>query len=211
MRKIGLFGGSFNPPHLGHLHLAEILHDALCLDEVILIPAKKPPHKSDKDYAPAEDRFRMCQLTAESHDWLHTSNFELKQEQVSYTYYTAKYFTENNPEDKFFLLVGSDMLTSFTEWFRWQEILQMVSLACIAREQNEYEKLIPYAENLRQTGEILLVNAESFTVSSTKIRDMLRKNQNCSCYLSEKIVKYIREKNLYTGSDANHAEIPGKR
>ena len=202
MRRIGLFGGSFNPPHLGHLHLAEVLQDTLELDKVFLIPAKKPPHKSDKAYAAAEDRLRMCQLMSEVHDWLDVSDFELHQEQVSYTYYTAKYFTETYPEDKFFLLVGSDMLTSFTEWFRWQDILQMVSLACIAREQDEYEKLIPFAENLRQTGEIYLVNAEIFTVSSTKIRDMLGKNQNCSCYLSQKIVKYIREKNLYTGSDA---------
>jgi len=211
MRNIGLFGGSFNPPHLGHLHLAEILHDTLALDEVLLIPAKKPPHKSDREYAPAMDRFRMCQLMAESHEWLSASDFELKQKQVSYTYYTVKHFTEFYPDDKFFLLIGSDMLTSFTEWFRYQDILRMVSLACIAREQDEYQKLIPYAEFLRQTSEILLVNAESFTVSSTKIRDMLRKNQNCSCYLSEKIVKYIREKNLYTGSDTGNADISDKR
>ena len=78
----------------------------------------------------------------------------------------------------------------------------MASLACIAREQKEYETLLPYAENLRQTGEIFLVKSEIFTVSSTKIRDMIRKKQNTSCYLSEKIVKYIREKKLYTGSDA---------
>ena len=202
MRRIGLFGGSFNPPHLGHLHLAEVLHDALSLDEVFLIPAKKPPHKSDKDYAPAEDRLAMCRLMAQAHDWLDTDDFELHQEQVSYTYYTAKHFTQAYPEDKFFLLTGGDMLSSFTEWFRWQEILQMVSLACIAREPEEYQKLLHSAENLRQTGEIYLVNAEIFTVSSTKIRNMLRKNQNCSCYLPEKIVKYIREKKLYTGSDA---------
>ncbi|MBE6876600.1 MAG: nicotinate (nicotinamide) nucleotide adenylyltransferase [Ruminococcus sp.] len=202
MRRIGLFGGSFNPPHLGHLHLAQVLHDALMLDEVLLIPAKKPPHKSDRDYAPAPGRLAMCQLMAESHDWLNADDFELHQEQVSYTYYTAKHFTETYPEDKFFLLVGGDMLSSFTEWFRWQEILQMLSLACIAREPEEYQKLLPCAENLRQTGEIYLVNAEIFTVSSTKIRDMLRKNQNCSCYLPEKIVKYIRENKLYTGSDA---------
>ena len=62
MKKIGLFGGSFNPPHFGHLHLAETVHDVLELDEIRLIPAKKPPHKSDRAYAPAQDRFAMCQL-----------------------------------------------------------------------------------------------------------------------------------------------------
>ena len=68
MRKIGLFGGSFNPPHKGHEHLAKVLYEALQLDEVILIPAKKPPHKSDSAYAPAEDRLKMCQLLAESYE-----------------------------------------------------------------------------------------------------------------------------------------------
>ena len=202
MRKIGLFGGSFNPPHKGHEHLAKVLYEALKLDEVILIPAKKPPHKSDSEYAPAEDRLKMCELLAESYDWMRTDSYELQQERVSYSYYTVKHFKKLYPEDKLYFLAGGDMLSSFTEWHRWQEILGMASLACIAREQKEYEKLLPYAENLRQTGEIFLVNAEIFTVSSTKIRDMIRKNQNSSCYLSEKIVKYIREKNLYTGSDA---------
>ena len=202
MRKIGLFGGSFNPPHKGHEHLAKVLYEALKLDEVIFIPAKKPPHKSDAEYAPAKDRLKMCELLAESYDWIKTSDYELQQERVSYSYYTVRHFKKLYPQDKLYFLAGGDMLSSFTEWFQWREILSMAALACIAREQEEYETLLPYAENLRQTGEIFLVNAEIFTVSSTKIRDMIRKNQNSSCYLSEKIVKYIREKNLYTGSDA---------
>ena len=202
MRKLGLFGGSFNPPHKGHEHLAKVLHEALNLDEVILIPAKKPPHKSDAEYASAEDRLKMCQLMAENYDWLRTDDYELLQERVSYSYYTIRHFKKLYPEEKFYFLAGGDMLSSFTEWFRWQEILEMTALACIAREQDEYQKLLPYAEKLRQNGEIFLVNADIFTVSSTKIRDIIRKNQNSSCYLSEKIVKYIREKNLYTGSDS---------
>ena len=203
MRKIGIFGGSFNPPHKGHLHLAETVHDALQLDEVLLIPAKKPPHKSDRDYAPATDRLAMCRLIAESHDWFSVEEFELHQTQVSYTYYTVNYLKSRYPEDKFYLLIGGDMLSSFQTWFHWKEILQSVSLACIAREPGEYETLVSAAENLRQYGEICLVNAESFAVSSTKIRKMVQENQNYSCYLPEKIVKYIRERNLYTGSDSD--------
>lgn len=206
--RIGLFGGSFNPPHLGHLHLADVLHRELDLDEVRLIPAKIPPHKSADHYAPADDRLAMCQLMAENYPWLSVDDFELRQQQISYTYYTAMHFRDSYPDAELFLLVGSDMLTSFTQWFRWQEILSIVSLACIAREQQEFQSLIPYAENLRQSGKIFLVNADCFTISSTKIRDLLRKNQNCSCYLSQKIVKYIREKNLYSGCDA---DVSGKR
>jgi len=203
MRKIGIFGGSFNPPHLGHLHLAETVHDALGLDEVLLIPARKPPHKSDKDYAPENHRLAMCRLFAQSHDWMKVEEFELHQKQVSYTYYTVNYLKEVYPEDELYLLIGSDMLLTFTEWHHWQAILKSVSLTCIARQDGEYQKLLACAENLRQFGKIFLVNTESFAVSSTKIRQMIQKNQNYSCYLPEKIVQYIIKENLYTGSDSD--------
>ncbi|MDE6730761.1 MAG: nicotinate (nicotinamide) nucleotide adenylyltransferase, partial [Oscillospiraceae bacterium] len=192
-KKIGLFGGSFNPPHLGHLHLAETVYSALELDEIRLIPARKPPHKSDRDYAPPQDRFAMCQLFSELHPWLIADDFELRQTQrnYSYTYYTIEYFKKKIPDCALFLVIGSDMLLSFTSWFQWQEILQSVSLACIAREDGETEQLTVQAEFLRQFGEIFLINTQSFAVSSTKIREMAEKNQNYSCYLPEKIVQYI--------------------
>ena len=85
--RIGLFGGSFNPPHNGHLHLARSVHDALALDEVRLIPAKQPPHKSAAAYAPAQDRLAMCRLAAAAEPWLFADDFELLQDGVSYSYY----------------------------------------------------------------------------------------------------------------------------
>jgi nicotinate-nucleotide adenylyltransferase len=198
--RIGLFGGSFNPPHLGHLHLAESVHDVLELDEVWLIPSKISPHRSMAAYAPEADRFAMCRLAAAEHPWLRAEDFELRQEQVSYTYYTVKHFTETRPEDEFFLLMGSDMLLSFTTWHRWQEILQRVTLAGIAREPGEYERLERAAEELRQYGRIDIIHVDSFTVSSTKIRELVKKSQDCSCYLPKKIVQYIRMHNLYSGA-----------
>ena len=92
--RIGLFGGSFNPPHRGHLHLAESVHEALGLDEVWLIPSKISPHRSMAAYAPERDRFEMCRLAAEEYPWLRAEDYELRQEQVSYTFYTVEHFTE---------------------------------------------------------------------------------------------------------------------
>jgi nicotinate-nucleotide adenylyltransferase len=195
--RIGIFGGSFNPPHLGHLHLAESVHEALELDEVWMVPAKQPPHKSSAAYAPAEDRLAMCRLAAEAYPWLRAEDFELRQDGVSYSYYTVKHFAEARPDDTFFLLVGGDMLAGFTRWYRWQDILQYTALAAIAREPEEYAQLRQCADMLRQYGEIHLLNVECMQVSSTKIRDMVQKCGNCSCYLSEKIVQYIKMRNLY--------------
>lgn len=208
MKQTGIFGGSFNPPHLGHLHLAESIHDALHLDEVLLIPAKQPPHKSFAAYAGAEDRLAMCRLLAEKHPWLRAEDYELRQDRISYSYYTVQYFKEKFPDTKFWLMVGGDMLTYFTKWYRWQDILGYVSLAAVAREPGELEKIRETAENLRQYGEISIVNVESYPISSTKIRGMVGKNSDYSCYLPEKIVQYIKKRNLYTGSDQ---DVSGER
>lgn len=197
MKQIGIFGGSFNPPHLGHLHLAESIHDALELDEVMLVPAKQPPHKSSAAYAAAEDRLAMCRLLAETRPWLRAEDYELRQEQISYSYYTVKHFSESMPDTKFWLMVGGDMLNSFDTWFRWQDILRYVSIAAVARETEESEELMTKVEKLRQYGEIVFVDVESYPLSSTKIRDAVQKNTNFSCYLPEKIVQYIKQKNLY--------------
>lgn len=201
--RIGIFGGSFNPPHQGHLHLARSVHDALGLDAVWLVPTGHSPHRSMAAYAPPEDRLAMCRLAAEEFPWMRAEDHELRRETVSYTFDTLRYFTETYPEDEFVLLVGGDMLLGFQLWHRWQDILRMAELAAIAREPGEYESLLKAAGDLRQYGKINLLNVDSFAVSSTKIREMLQKNQDCSCYLPEKIVQYIKMRNLYAGSDAD--------
>lgn len=199
--RIGIFGGSFNPPHIGHLHLAKSVHDALQLDEVWLVPAKQPPHKSAASYAPAEDRLEMCRLAAEEYPWMRAEDYELRQDQVSYSYYTVTHFAESCPDATFFLLIGGDMLRSFTQWYRWQDILKYTALAAIAREPEEYAELEKCAQELRQYGEIHLLNVETIPISSTKIREDVQKRQNHSCYLPKKIVQYINKRNLYAGSD----------
>lgn len=199
--RIGIFGGSFNPPHNGHLHLAACVHDALQLDEVWLVPAKQPPHKSAAAYAPAEDRLEMCRLASEQYPWMRAEDYELRQDAVSYSYYTVTHFAEEYPDAEFFFLIGGDMLRSFQKWYRWQEILQYTALAAIAREPQEYAELEKCAAELRQYGEIYLLNVETIAISSTKIRENVQKRQNNSCYLPEKIVQYINERKLYSGSD----------
>ena len=196
--RIGIFGGSFNPPHLGHLHLAQAVRETLHLDEVWLVPSKISPHRSMAAYAPEHDRLAMCRLAAEEFSWLRAEDYELRQEQISYTYYTVAHFTQERPQDEFFLLMGGDMLRSFRTWNRWEEILQRVTVAAVAREDGEDVLLEREAEILRQYGRIEVVHVESFPVSSTKIREMVKNSQDCSCYLPKKIVQYMKENHLYS-------------
>ena len=133
MSRIALFGGSFNPIHNGHLHLAQTVHQQCGLDRMLLMPSGTAPHKSSDAYAPAADRLAMCRLAAEPYPWLEVSDYELTKPGKSYTVETLRYLHSRFPEDALFLLTGSDMLLSFDSWYCWQEILTLAGLLCVSR------------------------------------------------------------------------------
>lgn len=197
MKKIGLFGGSFNPIHKGHINLACSIMETLNLDKVIFIPSGEAPHKSSSEYANAADRLEMCRLAVSEYPFFEVSDFEINREGKSYSIYTVKHFKKLYPDDKLYLMVGSDMLIFFDKWFEYKEILKNVTLAAVSREGTDFDVLKHTAENLRKYGEIIVVNNRAFPVSSTILRKMIKNNEDISCYLDEKVVKYIMLKKLY--------------
>lgn len=200
MERIGLFGGSFNPIHKGHLHLAETALQELQLEQIIFIPAKVSPFKQGrKDMTSEQDRLEMCQLATEEYDAFSVSSFELERDAVSYTVYTAEHFHEVYPQKELVLLMGSDMFLSFPKWYQWEKIMSLCTLGVISRESDDEEKLQEQMKNLSSYGKILLCQAEAFPLSSTEIREKLKKNADCSCYLPKKVVQYIMRENLYRG------------
>ena len=138
MGGIGIFGGSFNPIHNGHIHLAESVKRELGLEKIIIVPSGIPPHKSAECYAPDADRLEMCRLAAEDIDGIEVSDFELARDGVSYTVYTVEHFRKLYPDKKLYLLVGSDMLLYFDKWFEYKKILSEVTLAALSRENNDF-------------------------------------------------------------------------
>ena len=197
MKNIGLFGGSFNPIHKGHINLALSIKETLKLDKVIFIPSGEAPHKSSSEYAKANDRLEMCRLAVSEYPFFEVSDFEINREGKSYSIYTVKHFKKLYPNDKLYLMVGSDMLLYFDKWFRYKEILKNVTLTAVSREGTDFEELKHTAENLNEFGEIIVVNNRAFPVSSTILRKMIKNNEDISCYLDEKVVKYIILKKLY--------------
>ncbi len=199
-RRLGLFGGSFNPIHNGHLHLAEAAKNALRLSGVMLMPAGEAPHKSSDAYAPAADRLVMCQLAAEKLPWLSVSDLEIRKAGKSYTVDTLRMLTQEHPDTEWTLLIGSDMLLTFDTWYCWQEILQMASLCAVSREKGDLPQLRAAAASLRERAagaNIRVVTAEAVVVSSTQIRTAVQKNADCSCLLPENVVQYIQTHGLY--------------
>ncbi len=197
MAKIGLFGGSFNPIHKGHINLAQSISKKLSLDRVIFIPSGQAPHKSSSEYADAADRLEMCRLATEDYPSFEVSDYEINREGKSYSIYTVRHFKTLYPNDELFLMVGSDMLLYFDKWYEYKEILKNVTLTAVSREGTDFIQLEQNAEKLTKYGRIIVVNDEVFPVSSTYLRKKIKNNEDTSCYLDEKVVKYIILKKLY--------------
>ena len=199
MKRIAIFGGTFNPVHKGHTNALREILKAVDLDEVIIMPAKIPPHKEASDLASEQQRLEMCRLAFAEFPQAEVCDYELRREGKSYSVYTIRHIKEIYPEDRLYFIVGSDMLLTFHQWFEYEEILQKCGLICMSREDGDMAELEAYAEKLREKGEVIIIPAKPFEVSSTQIRDMLEKGLDCSCYLHKNVVQYITDNNLYEG------------
>lgn len=190
---IGILGGSFDPPHLGHIRLAETAKEELGLSRVILIPSGRPPHKDLSGGASGEDRLNMARLAAGEREWLEVSDIEFSREGKTYTFDTVTELKLQNPGESFCFICGSDMLLSLHKWFRAEELLKLTSFAAMAREDNEYELLCREAEKLRAMGgNIFVMRRDPMKLSSTDFRKNLDKSA-----LAPSVFAYISEKGLY--------------
>lgn len=198
MKRIGIYGGSFDPVHNGHLHLAEVAKRRLSLDAVIFVPANVSPFKQEKTgTADGMHRLEMLCLAVEDKPGMIVSDYELRQKGVSYTVHTLRHFRGLYPEEQLVLLMGSDMLLSFQRWYCWQELMELAELGCIARTPEDAEKLHAQAEILAPYGRVQVLCDDILPLSSTEIRKILKKDEDSSCYLPEKVVQYIGAHDLY--------------
>ncbi len=198
MRKIGIFGGTFNPIHNGHLHMLEILRDRLPLDEIWVMPANIPPHKEAKELASGKDRLKMAALAVEDLEDVAVCDLELRSPGKSYTYDTLLHLKKAFPEDSFTLIMGSDMFLSFEKWYRHQEILSMCGIVCAARHDGEYEALMKKAKRFPK-GNIHVILAPPLPLSSTEVRYRLHQGEDISGLVPLKVAEYIRKRRLYNG------------
>ena len=135
MARIGIFGGSFNPPHLGHILAVREFREKLTLDRVLLIPAATPPHKTLTANSPAADhRLEMTRLAAAELPFAEVSDIELRREGASYTADTIEALRRVYPQDEFFLLMGTDMFLSFDTWYQPERIAAQATIAVAHRE-----------------------------------------------------------------------------
>lgn len=206
MKNIAVFGGTFNPFHKGHKRLITEASYAIDFDRIIIIPSKVPPHKKAECLASAQDRITMIELSMQDNniscDDISVSDIELKRDGKSYSYNTLielkKVYTDT--EYKLHFVIGSDMLIHFNEWYKYKEILKLCTLVCLSRRDEDTSRLESYADMLSKLGgEVIIVPVKPLEISSSELRNAVRSKdfEKLTCYLDEKVVKYILERNLY--------------
>lgn len=209
MKRIGIYGGTFNPPHIGHISAAVQAAKALCLDRLMLIPDHIAPHKQlPEGSASPEQRLQMLQIAAKPYPQLEVSDWELQRKGTSYTYLTVLELRKQYPDAQLVLIMGTDMFLSFDKWKNPDIILQNASLAVLYRgEKGEQEAILAKKQEMERTGgNIQLVENDTVTISSTDLRRMLI-FRCADDFLPPGVNAYIQKNNLYhTGK--NYRGLP---
>ncbi len=199
--KIGLFGGTFNPVHKGHVSLVKNFREKLNLDKVIVIPTATPPHKAAKELVSSEDRINMCKLAFGN--LAEVSDIEIKRGGKSYTVETLEELKKIYKDDELYFLVGSDMLLSFKRWYRWQDILSMCTLCATDRSNEETCK----DADEEFFNSIVFCDFDKIIISSSEVRQMLQSGEDVLHYLDEEVYKFIKEKGLYMPDTQRNEEF----
>jgi len=196
---IALYGGSFNPPHLGHAEAAQTVYNELKPDIFLIIPDNIPPHKEMAADSPtARQRMELCSLAFRKVPGAQVSDIELRREGRSYTADTIDLLRRQYPEDELVLVMGTDMLLSFEEWYRFEYLLKSCTLAVLARDELEEEKLRRHAEHLTRCygGRVRLLHHEPLPMQSSEIRARL-KLRMCAALLDDEVYSLIIRNGYY--------------
>ena len=190
MKRIGILGGTFNPPHMGHLLIANEVRYALGLDEVWLMPAAVPPHKNTSGDATAEQRLQMVKLAVDTIEGLRVSSFEIARGGVSYTFDTMSQLVKVHPGYDFHFIIGGDMIDQLPTWYRIEDLLAIVTFIGVKR---------PGAANASEIP-IQLVETPQLDLSSTLIRQRFVEGGTVQFLVPPAVEAYIREERLYGSS-----------
>ena len=195
MERIGIYGGTFNPPHVGHIQAAQAAMDALRLDRLLLIPAFQTPEKAAPEVS-GEHRLQMLRLAASS--GMEVSDIELARGGVSYTVQTLAQLRQENPHAQLVLCVGSDKFLNLHNWKDPHEICRMAQIAVLYRgDKGEKEKIQEQKKRLEAAGaDITIVENPVISISSSNLRRMLAFGCGAE-FLPEGVADYIRHNGLY--------------
>lgn len=187
MKKVGILGGTYNPPHIGHLIIANEVKHALQLDEVRLMPTALPPHKNADHEVTKEQRLEMVKLSVAGTPGLTVSSFEVDKGGVSYTFDTMRRLREEEPDTEFYFIIGGDMIDQLDTWHRIDELVELITFVGVNRPGWKSETDYP----------VYLVEIPEIDLSSTMLRKRFKAGGSVTFLMPESVEMFIREEGLY--------------
>ncbi|MBM7607013.1 nicotinate-nucleotide adenylyltransferase [Lysinibacillus composti] len=187
MKKVGIIGGTFNPPHIGHLIMANEAYYALQLDEVRFMPNAIAPHKLMSDDASMENRLKMVELATKAYPYFKVERIELERGGISYTYHTMVALCERESDVEFYFIIGGDMIDSLHTWHEIDKLSKIVRFIGFKRPGTKAENKF----------DVTMVEAPEIDLSSTLIRNRFRTGGTLKFLLPEDVEMYIRKEGLY--------------
>ncbi len=199
MLRVGIYGGTFAPIHNGHVAAAKAFMEQMKLDYLFVIPAHLPPHKQIDESDNPLYRLKMCELAFEDTDGVVISDVELKRGGRSYTYDTLKEL--ERPDTRLFLLCGTDMVLTFDQWYRFEDILHMCYPAYVRREEDPVitNRIVAKIGEYYQKYGVMFrrILCDPIELSSTQIRRAVKEGKDISHMVPPKVERFIRRNGLY--------------
>lgn len=192
MTKLGIFGGTFNPVHNGHLRIAEVVLEKTNVDRILFIPNAHSPHKPYEDIISFEHRWNMVNLAVEGSSRFYTSDIERRLGGISYTVHTIEALKKENPKAELFLIIGSDSLVGLPGWKEPGKLALQVQFIVFPRAQADAS-----LADRRFLERSILLETPLVPVSSSDIRSRIAQNKSIEGMVPEKVGQYIKENNLY--------------
>ncbi len=204
VKRTGILGGTFNPIHIGHLLLAQNALEFCELDRVLIMPSGCSYLKDPQTIADTGHRINMTALAIKDNARFELSTIETDRPGNSYTCETLEYLCEKEPDTEFYYIIGADTLFTIDTWKDPQGIFNRCRIVCARRGGYSDSQLMDRSAYLKDrfNADIILMDCVEMPVSSTDIRNLLKKGHSCKYYLDDKVIEYIRINGLY-GIDSN--------
>ncbi|QHJ71529.1 nicotinate-nucleotide adenylyltransferase [Planococcus halotolerans] len=186
MKKVGILGGTFNPPHFGHLIMANEAYHSLGLEEVRFMPNAAAPHK-EVHGADTAQRLKMTELAIEDFPQFRIEDYEIKTGGVSYTYNTIRQLVEQESDKEFYFIIGGDSVAQLNSWHRIHELADLIQFVGIGRPGYDSATDFP----------VMMIDSPEMHLSSTMLRERVAANRPLTFFVPEKVEAYIRKEGLY--------------
>lgn len=189
--KIGIIGGTFNPPHIGHLIIAEHVRDQLGLEKILFMPSYTPPHKKQKKTIDSKHRIAMLEKTVSQNNQFEIDLSEIKRKGKSYTYDTIKALKEVYPDTEFYFIVGADMVEDLPNWHNIDELVSLVQFVAVNRPGYQVSSSYP----------VIMVDVPDIDISSSDIRQKVNDGCSIKYLVTSETEKYIESEGLYKNEE----------